>query len=54
MHNKQNIDVSDIIATICKGKKEKELQAAELNFIRYLQLAERIYNRISLEDKNTS
>lgn len=41
--------ITNFIQGICKGKTKEEQKQAELNFLRFITLAERIANRLSSE-----
>lgn len=43
-NNEQHI--SHFIQGVCKGKSKEEQRQAELNFLRFIRLAERVNNRL--------
>ena len=47
----QQKHITHFIKSICKGKTKEELQQAELNYLRFIKLAERVSNRLSEQNK---
>ena len=54
MKTYQEKHISRFIRSICKGKSKDELRQAQINYLRFLSLAERISNRLASQRKNTS
>ena len=52
MNTYKHKHISHFIKSICKGKTKEELQQAELNYLRFLKLAERISNRLIEQKKD--
>lgn len=52
MSTKNEKSISNFIRTICFKKSEEELNQAESNFMRYIELVERISDRIADEKQS--
>ncbi|MFV0571722.1 MAG: hypothetical protein ACK5M1_04715 [Xanthomarina gelatinilytica] len=52
MSTEHNTHISRFIRRICKDKSSDEIHQAELNFLRFLNLAERISTRLTDEARN--
>lgn len=46
--------ITHFIKSICKGKTKEELKQAEANYLRFIQLAQRISNRLSEQKQNSN
>ena len=46
--------LSKFIRMVCKGKSEEELEQAEANYLRFIQLAERVNRRLLKENNEKS
>lgn len=53
MKTEHNNRISHFIRTICKDRPQEELRQAELNFLRFIKLAEKISNRLTNEKEQT-
>ncbi len=53
MKTKQEKHITRFIKTLCEGKSKEEIRQAELNYLRFLKLAERVSNRLT-NQKNTN
>ena len=49
MENIEQKTLSKFIRLVCKGKSEEELKQAEANYLRFIQLADRINKRLERE-----
>ncbi len=52
MKEQQEQHISQFIGSICKDKTPEEQREAEANFMKYLQLAEKISNRLANEKES--
>ena len=50
----QEKQISHFMRGICKNKSTQELRQAELNYLRFLKLAEKISSRLANEKKQIS
>lgn len=49
MKNREQKHITKFIRSVCKGKDEEEIRQAELNYLRFINLAERINKRLIVE-----
>ena len=49
MNTKKEKYISKFIRSVCKDKSEEEYRQAELNYLRFLDLAERVNDRLEAE-----
>lgn len=49
MNTEKEKHITNFIRSICLNKSEEELNQAESNFIRYIELVEKIANRLAYE-----